>query len=289
MKETITSGPDVIRIGISLTANLTLLFGLVAWNPPFHQTSVNQPVPSATPIPEIWRPLPGDRLQIQFTGGEVALLDDVDIYDLDLFETNESVVEKIHANGARAICYINAGAWEDWRPDANTYPDRIIGREYSGWPGEKWLDIRSLESLQPILSARMDLCRQKGFDGVEPDNLDGYQNDSGFPLTAEDQLEFNRLLATLAHAKGLSIGLKNDPDQMDALSELFDFVIVEDCFQYGWCDNTRPFSQARKPIFAIEYTDNVDNLSDFCPLALKSGITLMLKNRELDVFRQSCP
>ena len=31
-----------------------------------------------------------------------------------------------------------------------------------------------------------------GCDGVEPDNVDGYVNDTGFDLTAGDQLDFNR-------------------------------------------------------------------------------------------------
>lgn len=42
------------------------------------------------------------------------------------------------------------------------------------------------------MQARLDLAVQKGCDGVEPDNVDGYQNNSGFPLTAQDQLAYNR-------------------------------------------------------------------------------------------------
>lgn len=268
---------------------MLLAFGTVAWMSPANRISAPLPDPSKTPLPEIWRPRPGDQLQIQFSGDEIELLEGIDIYDIDGFDATEAVVKKIHKSGARVLCYINAGAWEDWRPDAGNYPKGIIGKDYSGWPGEKWLDIRALNNLEPILSARMESCRQKGFDGIEPDNLDGYQNDTGFTLTEKDQLEFNRLLVKLAHEKGLSIGLKNDPDQMDLLVELFDFAIVEDCFQFNWCDSTLPFTRMNKPIFAIEYTDNVDSITDLCPLAYELGLTLILKNRELDLFRESCP
>ena len=60
----------------------------------------------------------------------------------------------------------------------------MLGKELDGWPGERWLDVRRWDVLEPILAARFDVCRQKGFDAVEPDNVDGYANESGFPLTA---------------------------------------------------------------------------------------------------------
>ena len=40
------------------------------------------------------------------------------------------------------------------------------------------------------MAARFDECREKGFDAVEADLVDGYARDSGFPLTAalEDEV-----------------------------------------------------------------------------------------------------
>lgn len=89
--------------------------------------------------------------------------------------------------------------------------------EGNGWEGERWLDVRRLAELEPLIGKRFDMCREKGFDAVEPDNMDGYRNKSGFPLTAEDQLKYNRLIAKLAHDRGLSVGLKNDLDQIPQL------------------------------------------------------------------------
>lgn len=99
------------------------------------------------------------------------------------------------------------------------------GARVEGWAGERWLDIRKLDILRPLMEARMDLCKRKGFDAIEPDNVDGYVNRSGFPLTAEDQLRYNIWLATAAHARGLSVGLKNDLEQTERLVTYFDWAV----------------------------------------------------------------
>jgi hypothetical protein len=235
-----------------------------------------------------WKPSPEDRLQIQFAGLPVVMQQSVEVYDIDLFDTEKETVDAIHKAGGHVICYINAGAWEDWRPDASLYPEKLIGKDYEGWPGEKWLDIRQMDSLSPILSARMDLCMQKGFDGVEPDNLDGYQNETGFDLSPYDQLAFNTWIAHLAHAQGLSISLKNDPDQMEELIDDFDFVVMEECLVSGWCDKALPFIKQNKPSYAVEYTDQIPSLSPYCARADKIGVLPLLKNRDLDDFRSTC-
>ena len=180
------------------------------------------------------------------------------------------------------------GSWEDWRPDADVFPSEILGRNYLGWPGEKWLDIRQIELLAPILEARLDECAAKGFDGVEPDNIDAYTNKTGFPLTYTDQLTFNIWLAEQAHARGLSIGLKNDSEQVHDLLPYYDWALTEDCFDQDWCEEMLPFVQAGKPVFAAEYTDTGITLADFCPQARDMGISAILKNRELDSYREAC-
>ena len=132
------------------------------------------------------------------------------MYDVDLFDNDEAVVMALHSAGRKVVCYMNAGGWEEWRPDAQQFPDEVMGANLDDWEGERWLDIRRLDVLGPIMEARMDLCGAKGFDGIEPDNVDGFLNDTGFPLTYEDQLSYNIWFANAAHERGLSIGLKND-------------------------------------------------------------------------------
>jgi hypothetical protein len=160
-----------------------------------------------------------------------------------------------------------------------------VGKELPDWPGEHWFDIRRLDVLGPILKRRLDLCVQKGFDAVEPDNVDAYANDSGFPLKAADQLRFNRYIARAAHARGLSVGLKNDLDQAAALEPDFDWALNEQCFQYTECDRLQPFVRAGKAVFVAEY--ELDP-AVFCPQAKAAGLMAMRKHVELDAWREPC-
>ena len=70
----------------------------------------------------------------------------------------------------------------------------MIGHKLDGWD-EKWLDITD-GRVKAIMSARMQMAKDKGCDGVEPDNVDGYSNNNGLGLTASDQLAYNKWLAT---------------------------------------------------------------------------------------------
>jgi hypothetical protein len=165
----------------------------------------------------------------------------------------------------------------------------VLGNDYDGWPGEKWLDIRQIDLLAPIMRARLDECQAKGFDGVEPDNMDAYTNQTGFPLRYQDQLSYNIWLADEAHARGLSIGQKNDPGQVKDLVAYFDWALTEDCFDEGWCKEMSLYIEAGKPVFAAEYTDNGITLAQICPLANQLEFSAIIKNRELDAFVESCP
>jgi hypothetical protein len=207
------------------------------------------------------------------------------MFDIDLFDNPASVVAGLHAGGRHVVCYLDAGTLEPGRPDRSRFPAAVVGKELPDWPGEHWLDIRRLDVLGPILERRLDLCRQKGFDAVEPDNVDAYANNSGFPLTAADQLRFNRFLARAAHARGLSVGLKNDLDQVASLQPYFDWALNEQCFQYHECDRLRPFVRAGKAVFEAEYELA---LPDFCAQANAAGFMAMRKRPELDAWRQTC-
>ena len=102
----------------------------------------------------------------------------VDIYDIDLFDVEAEAITALHARGHRVICYFSAGSWEDWRSDAASFPSAALGKALEGWPDEKWLDVRSA-GVRQVMTARLDLAVKKGCDGVEPDNVDAYQNSSG--------------------------------------------------------------------------------------------------------------
>ncbi|MBI4889374.1 MAG: endo alpha-1,4 polygalactosaminidase [Acidobacteria bacterium] len=232
----------------------------------------------------VWRPLPETSWQWQLSG-KVDLSADVEMFDIDLFDTSKEEVAAIHAKGARAVCYMSAGTFEPWRPDAAAFPDWVKGRGVSGWPDEKWLDIRRLDVLGPIMEARLDLCRAKGFDGVEPDNVDGYSNRSGFSLKGDDQLKYNRFLAAAAHARGLSVGLKNDVDQVKYLVNDFDWALNEQCFEYRECTALTLFTGAGKAVFHVEYELPS---AEFCQQANVMNFNSMRMQYELDGFREPC-
>jgi hypothetical protein len=216
--------------------------------------------------------------------GTVDTSVNVALYDIDLFDNSASVVSGLHASGRHVFCYLDAGTWENWRPDASSFPSSVLGSS-NGWPGEQWLDIRNLAVLGPIMQARLDLCKAKGFDGVEFDNIDGYTNSTGFPLTAQDQLTYNTWLASQAHSRNLSAGLKNDVDQVQALQPHFDWMLDEQCFQYNECSTLVPFIQAGKAVFEVEYSLST---SQFCPQANALNFNSMKKNTNLDASRTPC-
>lgn len=232
----------------------------------------------------IWIPPQATTWQWQLTGTLDQTVDAA-MYDIDLFDNPAPVVAALHANGRNVVCYFSAGTWEDWRPDAGQFPVSLRGRPVSGWAGERWLDIRRLDVLRPLMEARLDLCRQKGFDAVEPDNIDGYANESGFLLSADDQLRYNVWLAAAAHVRGLSIGLKNDLDQARALVGPFDWALVEQCFEYNECQLLAPFTAAGKAVFEVEYNRAP---SGFCEQAMVLKFNAMRKNVNLDAFRAPC-
>lgn len=233
---------------------------------------------------EIWVPPQRTSWQWQLNG-RVNQSYDVDMYDIDLFETDPSVVLSLHDQGKRVICYFSAGSLEQWRPDASAFPPSVIGKPLAGWPGERWLDIRKIDIVGPIMAARLDLCREKGFDGVETDNIEGYTNDTGFPLTYEDQLKYNAFLAHEAHARGLSIGLKNDLDQIPDLVHLFDWALNEQCFQFDECHKLMPFIEAGKAVFHVEYKLPAKR---FCSAANELNFNSLKKRRSLKAWRKAC-
>ena len=213
---------------------------------------------------------------------------EADVYDVDLY-VEQSIIDELHAKGRKVICYISVGSYEDWRPDKDQFPAEVLGREYDGWPGERWLDIRQIETLAPILLARLDLCKAKGFDAVEPDNMEIYTNDTGIPLTYDDQLKYAIWLADEAHKRGLVIGQKNASDQVQDLVNIYDFAITEDAFYYKWAEDMLPYIEAGKPVFAAEYTDLPGDFAKFCEESKRLKFSTILKHRDLNSWIQTCP
>ena len=112
------------------------------------------------------------------------------------------------------------------------------------------------------------MCRTKGFDAVELDNMDGYTNSTGFPLTAGDQAYYDAFLANGARSRGMSALMKNDLEQTSTLLPYFDMALNEQCNRYRECGPLAAFVQAGKPGFNAEYSASTnfcaaDNAANF--------------------------
>lgn len=217
----------------------------------------------------------------------------VAVYDIDLFDTSAQTIAQLKAQGRKVLCYFSAGSSENWRPDFASFNAADMGKPLDGWAGEKWLDTRSA-NVRAVMLSRLDLAVSKGCDGVEPDNVDGYTNGTGFPLTAATQLNYNKYLADAAHGRGLAIALKNDVDQLAQLEPWFDMAVNEQCNQYDECGGYSVFTSKNKPVFNAEYASkykkNTNGARDkLCTKMTAAKIrTLVLPLDLNDAYRYSC-
>jgi hypothetical protein len=233
--------------------------------------------PAASPA-AIWQPAPTTAAWQWQLQGRIDTGVDAAVYDIDGFETPKATVRTLHRQGRKAICYLDVGSWESYRPDAGQFPPGVIGNVYEGFPEESWLDIRRFRGFAPILERRIAMCARKGFDAVEPDNVAGWENKTGFAISAADQLRFNRWIARQVHARGMAVALKNDGRQAAQLLGSFDFAIVEECFQYEECGLYRPFVEAGKAVFEAEYELEP---ARFCAAAEAIGFSAIRKSYDL--------
>lgn len=282
------------------------------------------PAPCNTSVGACWTPVVGLRWQYQLqgshasqgcnfasTGGinvNISAVPDgggaparPQVFDIDfqtdafctggtISQENAAAVAAIHANGARAICYIDAGTAESFRPDYLDYVDfdnqtggALFGKAVGGFRNERWLNINNNVGQRDFIltkvGQRVDRCKANGFDAVEFDNVDAYQNKTGLSISPDTQLLFNTALANLAHSRGLTAGLKNDLGQADELRSWFDFAINEQCFQYRECDYPSPglagWTAAGKAVLNVEYK------SLKCADARRFSISSILKTVDL--------
>ncbi len=226
----------------------------------------------------VWHPAPQTaawqwQLQGRLDPGLAA-----SVYDVDGFETSRAQVGELHRRGKRVVCYLDVGSWESYRPDRGEFPPAVRGKRYEGFPDERWLDVSRFRLFRKPLEGRIAMCGRKGFDAVEPDNLAGFENDTGFDITAAEQLRFNRWIAAQVHRRGMAVALKNDPTQVPELLDDFDFAIVEECFQYQECGRFEPFVKAGKAVFEAEYELPT---SAFCARAEALGFSAIRKSYDL--------
>ncbi|KAK0707732.1 glycoside hydrolase superfamily, partial [Lasiosphaeris hirsuta] len=220
--------------------------------------------------------------------GNPAVEPDVDVFDIDMFlHQNATTIANLHKLGKRAICYFSAGSYENDRPDSHKFQQSDLGNELSGWPGERWLNLSS-PSVRDIMAARIEIASQMGCDAIDPDNVDGYQNDNRLDLTSDDSVEFVNFLVDTASQYKLAVGLKNAGDIIPDVLSRVHFAVNEQCAQFDNCGTFRPFIKAKKPVFHIEYPPSAPSSvstadsSDACTATGASHFSTLMKTKALD-------
>lgn len=213
---------------------------------------------------------------------------EVKVLVLDASEVSAADIERVERRGVKTVCYVSVGTLEEYRDDLAAFPAAVVGKTYGDWPDERFLDIRARDVLMPIMRARFQLCADLGFDAIEPDNMSTYDNDTGFELTQRDQLVYNLELAAMAHEMGLEIAQKNAVELLPAMYNFFDFMIVEECFLYQFCNELQPYLDAGKDVLAAEYPITGVSIKEVCAYAESSEIKFIFKAKEITAGYLTC-
>lgn len=215
----------------------------------------------------------------------------VAVMDLDLFETDAQTVTQLRSRGVTNICYVSSGTDEDWRPSSMRFPSSVLGGSYPEWPGERWVNIKKFNEVTAVMSKRIQMCKQKGFDIIEFDNIDPYSNKTGLNITEEDQIKYSIWLANEAHKNGLLALQKNAPELVKDLSRYYDGALLESCSDDGnkFCADFAPYVSAKKPVFAVTYDMSDGNMAKFCAHVKSLGIVGVGKTKALNKTAKFCP
>lgn len=281
-------------LGIGLGAGLGV--GLKK-RPSSSDETITYPTDNFTESSNLWIPAVGSTWDYHLESELNEINDEVDIYDLDLFDNSIDIIQELHKSKRRVICYFSAGSYENWRNDSLEFEESDLGDPLDGWEGERWVNISS-SNVRRIMRNRINLASSKGCDAIDPDNVDGYSNKNGLGLTKNDSINFINYLSEIAHNLNISIGLKNANDIVDDVVNIVEFSVQEQCVYYQECDNFRLFIENDKAVFHVEYPkgDKVDNNKNvslsvydkYCNDKSASRFSSILKNMNLDNWLQLC-
>ncbi|KPM45279.1 hypothetical protein AK830_g1273 [Neonectria ditissima] len=245
----------------------------------------------------VWKPSVGDSWQIVLSSpikaNSQTMSPDVKVWDLDLYDNDVSTFQALQNAGRKVVCYFSAGSYENYRDDAGQFKKADLGKVMDGWPDERWLDTRTA-NVRNIMKQRIAYAADKGCNAIDPDNVDGYGNDTGFKLKKADSVNYLKFLAKTAASYGMSIGLKNSAEIVGSVVDFIDFAVVEQCVQYSECDTYSPFIDNGKPVFHIEYPRGAPNkvssttANNICQSPDTDGFSTIMKKLSLDGWARLC-
>ncbi|KAH7194276.1 glycoside hydrolase superfamily [Fusarium oxysporum] len=157
---------------------------------------------------ELWQPEVGTPWQIILS--EVVKVPKAGVSSMTP-DNSKSTITAMKKGGKKVICYFSAGSWENWRKDKDSFPKKDLGKVMDGWPDERWVNISSV-AVRAIMAQRIKLAAEKGCDAIDPDNMDGYQNDNGLGLTERDTISYVKFLSAEAARYNMVMGMKNGGD-----------------------------------------------------------------------------
>jgi hypothetical protein len=192
--------------------------------------------------------------------------------------------------GVYSICYVNAFQTQPeqlkwWRAHHSSLLLKRRGREVQdpGWPGEVLLDTSSAHrraGIARVLGAWIDGCARKGFQAVEPDNLDTWTRSKG-RLTSSDNFALARRLISRAHRAGLAIAQKNAAEKTASGRRAgFDFAVAESCQVYDECDAYTNAYGAE--VLEVEYADEGGE-RNFAAACQARGDAISINYRDRDL------
>lgn len=168
---------------------------------------------------------------------------------------NAGVVAGLHDAGITVVCYLNSGAWESYRPDADLFSRaassgiRRAGAVSAGSTCAHGARGRSSRS-----SGRgCDSPRGSAATASTPTRTTrgATIRASRWPRPAK---RWYLRVAAHAHRLGLSVGMKNGVEVIDADTvAAFDWALDEECSFFHECGLLRGFVDAGKAVFQTEY------------------------------------
>lgn len=234
--------------------------------------------------PAAVKPLPVNGKFDYQIGGSYSPQSDVTIVSRD---NKESPV-----SGKYNICYINVfqtqpedSSW--WKKN---HPDLLLKKkdgqyfEDPDWEGELFMDTSTDAKRQAIANVHkttIDNCASKGFNAIEPDNLDTFTRSDNL-LKQENNLALAKILADYAHSKGLAFAQKNTGGELQGTGKStvgFDFAIAEECQTFNECPAyTDTYGNN---VIEIEYSDNGKSYFDSACKARGAQISIIYRDRNV--------
>jgi hypothetical protein len=229
-------------------------------------------------------------------------------------------IAALKAARTTVICHVGTGAIKLTDPDARKFPGfeatppnrptMVKAGSVIGWStsltdaNERFLDIRtaSRPMFEKYIIARIDLAKAIGCDGIAANHNDAtaYQDDvaygTGFAMiAAAEQTSWIVALAKKSHDIEISIGGRGGhaATGIEALVDDYDWLIAERCTEIPDCDQTRPFIEAKRAVFGLDYDVTQEGMASSktttCQRWADTLIDGVIKKATLDgSFREVC-